>query len=245
MRCRGVLLVGLLLGLACLPPLPDLTGKQCTSASDCGEGLDCVQARCCAAPCLVVDAGVPDGGADGGVDGGGSVRWGPNLVPQGDFSSPSTVQGWQRLFGTGGGWKDSFAGRTGLLELAPMPDGGRPLAQESFDEWRSVSFGDGGTVCASARLYSDGVARLALNGCPDTPLRIRNTCNHPPDSGLPLGPAPYQDVRTAELGAWTTVSLSTSQRGAHLLFLSVAGADLRTVYVDDVQLRVSFDGTCP
>jgi hypothetical protein len=151
---------------------------------------------------------------------------------------------WDGVFGTTVGWRDGMAMRSGVLELTH--DGGRgPLAQEQYSRWidRIVAFGDGGIICARARLFSEAVATFVLNGCPDSPARIDRTCNHPLDSGFPPGPQSYESGAASAIGAWSTVTIARRFEGRYIFYLAVSSP--REVYVDDVELRVSLDGTCP
>lgn len=234
------LVMGLLIS-ACLPALPDLTGKQCDAEHACGEGYQCVEALCCAEPCsTMTDAGVTDAGTSDA----GPAR-GESVIAFGDF--PSSSQGpsqWQAIgnYAVAFHWDADghLAGGSVGGAKDPAEQNKTFIMQESFNAWH---FKPAGTWCASGWVKTDaGVQpRLGFSYCRSDG---GDSCAPLPDGG-----AGFEGVTGPQVtsnGDW--VNVKATARLPHPLnrfFIAFTATTLTPVLVDDIELFESFTGSCP
>lgn len=264
---RRVTLVTLLLGLAwaCLPDLPDLTGKACDAEHACGAPYACVAGACCLEGACEADAGAADGGAvdGGGVDAGahdagqgdaGAGDAGPhdagapsrqNVLRDPAFDDPDGgVRAWEAIGSyrqtPSPVWSPEGHLAPGSMTAELVDSHSAFIIQQNFSTWTETSAGT--TWCAEAWVLGDaGAGTLNFRNCERGP-GYHACCT---DGGAACVLQSAAGLPVAHDGGWHRMTAELHPTTDRLFFLVILGDSLASQTIDEVALYESDAGTCP
>jgi hypothetical protein len=210
----------------CLNPVPDVTGKSCSTAQDCGAGYECPNGTC-----------QPTGSTGGGSGGGGGDADGGsnNILTNGDLEhgeASEPIEGW-RAFGGSVLTPETIRVHSGAHSIRVAKDvaGGTPGLEPSGAPVQNAAFGT--KLCVSAWATGSSQGRQGK-------IQFRE---YNSDGGSKLVDGPTLQFNDQ----WVVASGSYVTQGYQNFSIRIWVENPNPNdpwFVDDIALSVSRDGGC-